>query len=195
MAHAPIQVLTPPTAEPVTRPELIAQLRLNDSAGLEGELDRAITAARDLFEKQTARAVLPTTFRQFCNGFGDGIELQAGPVSSIVQVQYLDPIGSLQTLGGLELDNASIPAVAYLPGGNYPGLSERIRRPVRVDFIAGWPNADAVPKLVKLAILLLAAHYYENREAYRDSAFEMRLLPSGWARVVELHKTGLEWAV
>lgn len=185
--------MTPPASEPVTRAELVAQLRLNNTTGIEAELDRAIVAARELFERQTGRAVLPTVFRQYCDTWQ--IELQAGPVSALGTVSYYDTSDAIQTLGGFELDNATIPANVYLTSLNYPALSARVRRPVRVEFTAGWSNAAAVPASVKLAILLLSAHFYEQREAYRDSAFEMRVVPEGWERVVALHKTGLEWNV
>jgi uncharacterized phiE125 gp8 family phage protein len=189
----PIQIITPPDSEPVTRAELVAQLRLNTTSGIEAELDRAIVAARELFERQTGRAVLPTTFRQFAGSFF--VELQVGPVIALNSVQYYDSADTLQTLTGCVLDSAAIPAVVYLTLDNYPALSRRVRRPVRVEFVAGWTSAAAVPAAVRLAILLLAAHFYEQREAYRDSAFEMRVVPEGWERVVALHKTGLEWNV
>lgn len=189
----PITVLTPPAAEPVTRAELVAQMMLN-VAPSDAELDRWIKAARELFEKQTGRAVLPTAFRQHCSEFSGPIDLQAGPVISVQAVNYIDRAEAAQALGSFDLDAAEIPATVYVASGVYPLASTKKRRPVTIDFTAGWANAAAVPAMVKGAILLLAAHFYQNREAYLNSAFEMRTMPQGWERVVELHRTGLEWA-
>jgi uncharacterized phiE125 gp8 family phage protein len=189
----PITVLTPPASEPITRAELINQLRLNSTTGLEAELDRAIATARELFEGQTGRAVMPTAFRQHLTEFRTDIDLQIGPVTSLDQVKYYDGDDLLQTLAGCSIDTAEIPAVVYLPDDDWPALSDRRRRPAYIDFTAGWTNSAAVPATVKTAILLLASHYYEFRTAYVEGSAPSEL-PQGWERVIELYRTGLEYA-
>ena len=39
---------------------------------------------------------------------------------------------------------------------------------IEVQFVVGYGNATAVPAEIKLAIIMLAAHYWENREAVAD---------------------------
>ena len=189
MTRPPVTVVTPPAAEPVTRAELVAQLRLNDATGIEAELDRAIKTAREIFEASTGRAVLPTTFRQHEDGWpADGFRLQRWPVLSFTSVRYFPLAGGVDVeQAGFELDNSDCPAVVYHPDAAAPAPSRKVRRPVRVTFVAGWATAADVPAAVKTAVLLYAAELYE-------SAFAVRQVPDGWGRVVDLYRTGLEWA-
>lgn len=187
MTRPPVTVVTPPAAEPVERGELVTQLRLNDAAGIEAELDRAIRTAREVFEASTGRAVMPTTFRQHEDAFGE-FRLQRWPVLSLTSVRYFPIAGGVDVeQAGFELDAADCPAVVYHPDAAAPALSRKVRRPVRVTFVAGWATAADVPAAVKTAILLYAAELYE-------SAFAVRQVPDGWSRVVDLYRTGLEWA-
>ena len=49
-----------------------------------------------------------------------------------------------------------------MPGANgWPAIMDTINA-VRVRFVAGY---EAVPPAIKQAVMLLAAHYYENRES------------------------------
>lgn len=188
MPHCPIEVLTPPAAEPVTLAELKNAIRTNTGTAEDADLTGYLVAAREQFELETGRAVMPTTFRQWLPGLGR-ITLRRGKVLSLVQVKYYDQADVLQTLTGLELDAAGIPAEVYLQSGAYPATRSTRLRPAYVDFIAGWPNAAAVPLSVKTAIKLLAAHYYANREAYTEG--QLVELPRGFTYVCGLWDTGL----
>jgi uncharacterized phiE125 gp8 family phage protein len=52
------------------------------------------------------------------------------------------------------------------PGVSLPSLAA-VPNAVRVEFDAGWPTAEALPRVFRRALLLLAAHYFDNREAAR----------------------------
>ena len=76
MLNPSVQLITPPASEPVTLAELKAQARVNTGTAEDAELTRYLSAARELFERRTGRAVLPTQFRQKFAGWpGDGLEL------------------------------------------------------------------------------------------------------------------------
>jgi Phage gp6-like head-tail connector protein len=58
-----------------------------------------------------------------------------------------------------------------------------------VDFTAGWTSPANVPAAVKVAVKSLAAHWYENREAYTERRLDQ--VQQGWDRVTNQHKLGL----
>lgn len=189
MRNDPVEVLSPAASEPVTVDALMAHLRLND-ASEDTLLTEFLASARELFEKYTGRAVLPTTFRQYLPCLGR-TELLRGKVLSLEQVQYYDADGVQQTAPpGWLLDAAGVPAVVYLPGGSYPATDARRPRPATVDFTAGWPDAASVPRAVLVAIKLLAAHWYTFREEYQPGA-ALQQLPMGFRTVCDLYDTGL----
>jgi uncharacterized phiE125 gp8 family phage protein len=62
-------------------------------------------------------------------------------------------------------------------------------RPVYVDFVAGaWADVDGMPDDVVLAILLLAAHFYANRESHTE--LNLNELPQGFKRVCNKYLSG-----
>ena len=82
--------------------------------------------------------------------------------------------------------------MVYNQSGNYPTVNVQRRHPLYVDFVAGWPDAAGVPAIVASAILLLAGHYYQQREAFHEGT--LTETPCGWTDVVNLFRTGLEWS-
>lgn len=191
-----VETISGPAVAPVDAAELRARLRLNDPAE-DAELAEFLAAAVERFEADAGRPVLPTSYRQDLSAWPSGaIVLGRGGVSSITAVKKYLADGSTETLAASDwrADLATPPARVYL--ASVPAtLTTSAGIPVSpvgaVEFVAGWPNAAAVPKLVRTALMLLAAHYYENREAFKDSAFEMRELPLGWRAVVAKYKLGV----
>jgi hypothetical protein len=59
-----------------------------------------------------------------------------------------------------------------------------------VDFVAGWANAGAVPKGVRVAVRQLAAHWYENREAFTER--KLGDLAAGWGHLTRAYGLGLQ---
>lgn len=62
-------------------------------------------------------------------------------------------------------------------------------RQYRITFKAGWPSADLVPDALKQSVLLLAAHFYTNREASQTTV--SGLGASGKLREIEFGLRGL----
>ncbi|VTR95237.1 Uncharacterized protein OS=Hoeflea sp. BAL378 GN=LL06_22265 PE=4 SV=1 [Gemmata massiliana] len=184
-----VEVVTPPAAEPVTAAELAGHLKLNTGTAEYADLEKFIRTARQLFEKLTGRAVLPTSFRQHLGTFTGPVDLLRGPVTEVTAVGYFDPDGAEQELTGWELDATTIPAVVYMPDGDYPTVSAKKRRPVWIEFTAGWATAGDVPELVRTAIKLQAGHYYANREEQTTDA--LKTIAAGFTTVCQLWDTGL----
>jgi uncharacterized phiE125 gp8 family phage protein len=62
--------------------------------------------------------------------------------------------------------------------GAWPSTETDKINAVEVEFIAGYgAGAASVPSPIRLAIIHLVCHWFENREPFKDSALEMRPVP------------------
>lgn len=106
------------------------------------------------------------------------IEIPDGPVRSVVAVTYVDRAGVEQTVSADQYtwertDDGAL--VTFEDTFTLPDLKTGRRGVVRVEFDAGFDDPAAtgtgddpdlkLPDQVRLAVLMLAAHYFENREA------------------------------
>lgn len=178
-----IVVVSPPGEEPVTLAELKlhARIDLTDDDDL---LAGLITAAREWVEQHTARRLMLRTETLFLDDFPDcdRIVIPVAPIAAIGAVTYLDQDDAASTVDATTITkdtNGPIGIVALKTGQTWPALtsSKRPANAVRVAFTSGYPTAAAVPSSLKLAVKLLAAHLYENREA--TAPIEIREVPLG----------------
>ncbi|MFZ3035380.1 MAG: head-tail connector protein [Parvibaculum sp.] len=156
-------LVTGPAEEPVTLEEARAHLRL-DATAEDGLLAALITAARGALEGQTSRAFVTQSWRLVLNQWpGAEVTLPLAPVSAVTAVTLHDADGDRSVASSsyeVSLDGDA-PCLASVAG--WPAPTRRIGG-VSIDFIAGYGAAAAVPQPLKLAILLLATHWFENRE-------------------------------
>ncbi|SNX59730.1 phage conserved hypothetical protein, phiE125 gp8 family [Nitrosomonas ureae] len=163
----PEKLITAPATEPLTLAQAKAHLRWTSSA--EDELIQSlIKAARNLCEEETGRALLPQTWELSLDCFMSEMRLHRVPVASITSVKFTDWEGAEQTLASTEyvLDNASnsIARVVIAPNKSWPQLYNGINN-VRVRYVAGYANADAVPEALKQWMKLQISHWFRNRES------------------------------
>jgi uncharacterized phiE125 gp8 family phage protein len=188
-----VEVLTP-AAAPIAAAELRARLRLN-SAGEDSTLVELLAGAVELFEEDTRRPVLATTYRQHLARWpADGvIVLGRGGVTAVTAVKRVtDAVGTVEDVAGYLVDLATPPArvvLAEVPDQVETAAGVVVAPVGYVEFTAGWANAAAVPQLVRTALMLMAAHHYEHREAFE--AGELDQLPAGWERVTRRYRLGL----
>jgi uncharacterized phiE125 gp8 family phage protein len=190
-----VEVLAAAPAPPVTAAELRARLRLNDQAE-DPDLDEFIAAAVEKFEHDThGQPVLATTYRQTLSAWPCGpIVLGRGGITSVTAVKVYQADGSTVDLAADQwrADLVTPPARVYLaatPAAITTATGIPVSPVGAVEFVAGWPSIAAVPRMVKVALKLLAAHWYEHREAYREGKLEE--LPDGWRAVVAKFDTKL----
>lgn len=90
------------------------------------------------------------------------------PDVSAVTVKYQDADNQEQTVSSAlyeVIEDARGALVSFRDVFTKPGLYDDMIAPVSITLTAGFGDADDVPAALKQAILLLAGHWYENREA------------------------------
>ena len=167
-----------PAAQVVTNAELVAQSRIpDDAATAEDSLITAyLSAATKYVENQTRRALISraVTIRApyFPTHTGYQSLSSVAPVSAVASIQYYDTNDTLQTLASSAyvVDLFAEPVRIVLAEGNtWPTTRERPDA-VIYNATAGYGAAASdVPDDLKHAIKMIAAHWYEHREAVGDS--------------------------
>ena len=161
-----LTVTTPPASEPLTVAEAKHNLRVeHDTEDL--LIDSLIVAAREYVEVVTGRALISQTLRLTLDRFpASCIYLPRPPLVSVSSVAYVNGVGSTITL----TNNTDYRYDAYSEPGRlepvttWPIADERLAA-VTITYVAGYADADAVPRTIKQAMHLLIGHWYQNREA------------------------------
>lgn len=172
-----LKLFSGPAVEPVTLGEAKAHCRV-DHDDDDDLIDSLIVAARSHLDGQGGildRALVYQTYDLFLDRFEPCIEIPLPPLVEIVEIEYSDETGALQTLsssawqviaGGL-FHSKLLPAVDT----SWPSVQDRPHA-VRIRFTCGYVDGDAspvdltaIPEPIRHAILMMVAHWYENREA------------------------------
>jgi uncharacterized phiE125 gp8 family phage protein len=183
MEMGAIKIITGPASEPVSLAEAKTQCRVDvtdDDALLTG----LIVVAREEVERRTWHAVISQTLELVLDGWPSGsyIELPRPPLVSVSSVKY-------RTSAGVETTWSSVNYIAgadHIPGrlvladgASWPSGDLYPTEAIRIRYVAGYTNAAVVPQSLKLAMLLLIAHWYENREAVVTSGAVPKDVPFG----------------
>lgn len=177
-----LTVITPPSTEPVTLTEVKAQCRV-DITDDDTLLTALITVAREMVEQITMHALVTRTYDLVLDEWpeGDTIVLPMPPLASVTSISYTTDAGVTSTFSSTnyKVGTAQRPGVIRLvDGASWPSDELAVVEGVKVRFVAGFGAAAAVPQRMKQALLLLAAHLYEHREAVTtDSRGGMQTLP------------------
>lgn len=181
-----LTVVTPPSAEPVTLAEAKSWLRVevtDDDALITG----LISAARALVEKETRRAILTTKLRLDLSSvnrdplftypittplypFDDILVLPRAPLQSVESVKFWS--NGTQTTwssGNYRVVTGTPGRLRPVSGITWPTCDYRDDA-LSITYFAGFGDTiDAVPadvaNVVKLAVRLYLAAWYEHREA------------------------------
>ena len=179
-----------PAAEPVTLAEAKAQLRI-DHDSEDALLAGLIRAARSEVEVQTGIALIDQSWRLALDRLPpDGCVLvRRHPVVEILSVTVygLDGEAMLVDPDDYEADLASRPA--RLQFAQPTGILRRMNG-VEIDVRAGFGEAGPdVPDLLRRAVLVLVAHWYEFRAAYRAEDQPVSI-PAGFDRLIAGYRLG-----
>jgi uncharacterized phiE125 gp8 family phage protein len=187
-----IKILARGTSEPVTLAEAKLHLRV-DLSDDDALITAMISAAREMVERYTSRTLIYTAYRLTMDNWPYDIELPRSPaieaaanlVTGIAyitpRIRYYDGDGNQQTMAyaandfEVLLDN-NPPLLVLPPSGIWPVTYPLQRGAIEIDWIAGYGSASTgIPELLRLAIMMLVAHWYEHREAVGSFGSEVPL--------------------
>ena len=172
---------TPPATEPVTLAEAKLHCRV-DASDDDAWFNTAIAAARSACETQCRRAFITQVWTLYLDRFPGAssgsswasesptfrdkraIRMPMPPLASVASITYVDVNGATQTLAAnkYQVDDKDDPGVivpAY--GESWPDTRDQLNA-VAIEFTAG--QASNLDPRVKQGVLMLVAHWYENRE-------------------------------
>lgn len=178
----PMQLITPPAAEPVSLAEAKLHLRVDFDED-DALIQALISAARQAAEMLTQRQLVTARWRMVLDSFpgcglmgvpagqtftlpGHAILLTKSPVTSVVEIRYLDMAGIWQVMPAAHytVDNACEPGrITPVFGQIWPIALPQIGA-VSVIFDAGYGSAADVPEGLKSWIKLRLGSLYAHRE-------------------------------
>ena len=152
--------------EPVTVDEAKTHMRvdIDDDDDLIGVL---VGAAREYAETVLNRRLLTETKTQYFDAFANEMELKKPPLQSVTGISYVDTDGDDQDLDEDTYDvdiNVEPRVIRLAYDQSWPDI-RNTPNAVTVTYVAGYGDATDVPDSIKQMILMLVAHWYENREA------------------------------
>lgn len=157
---------TAPTFEPVTMEEAKEHLRLTTD-DQDRVLEMYLKSARLWVEAYTGRSLATQTWQASMPSLLWQFELpRAAPLQSVTFVKYYDESNVLQTWSS---SNYLVPAfhepalVQVLDTATWPSTYLRDDA-IQVEYVTGYTDG-ACPDELQLAVLALAGHWYDNREA------------------------------
>lgn len=186
--HRPVLV-TAAAVPVVTWDEANTHLRLDGDTSQQTYVETLVAAATAHlagYSGVLGRCLVNETWRQdFSDWPASGVlRLPFTDVSSVT-VKYYDADNAEQTVSSSlyeTLEDARGSYIRFLDGFTSPTVYDDRSDGVQVTLVAGFGAAAAnVPAALRAAVLLLTAHWYENREAVGESQTE---LPLGVASLI-----------
>jgi uncharacterized phiE125 gp8 family phage protein len=165
----PIITLEPAITEPVSLEEVRAQCRIDSDIIDENTLlEGLISTAREFCEQHTGRHFAAKTLHYIGTWCANQIELSPN-LTAVNFIEYRDTDNIAQSFADTEyyVNTASLVG-AVIPYGSWPSTYATHPQPVTIEFEVGDTDIEGnstCAHTVKQAILLLVAHWYENREA------------------------------
>jgi uncharacterized phiE125 gp8 family phage protein len=163
----PLQLITPPSLEPVTLDEAKAHLKV-DTPDDDVLIATLITAARARAEWHMGRALVTQSWILWLDCWpGDGTaEIPLPPLRSVsaVTAYARDNTATVVDAQRYFIDTASAPGRVVFDCFTAPAFDLRRRNALAIAFDAGYGGAaDDVPAPIREAILEIAAELYVNR--------------------------------
>ncbi len=183
----------------MTVAQMRAHLNLDDDIEDDELLEGLITAAREYAEEYTKRCFVESTYELSLDDWpgGDEIRIPIAPLLSVVSMNYRN---SDDEYVGVEVADYAVaiadepPRVVLRRWSGWTSGSWGCGRPgalvieLRAGYAPAGSPADAanVPARIKVAIKLLAAHWYEHREAVASETRQVPVeLPLGVAALLD----------
>ena len=191
-----LQLVTPPTIQPVTVDELKTHCVIDHSLD-DDYLSDVLDTAREQVEADTGRALVEQTWQLLGSAFPAEINVPKPPLVAVSSITYIDTDGEEQTLDAADYQVVTTTVGARIKpaaGACWPAVQPGHYNGVVVEFVAGYVVADgettvgAIPHRARQALLILAADLAENREMHAPIA--LHELPA-YARLIAGLEVGL----
>jgi uncharacterized phiE125 gp8 family phage protein len=178
-------LIVSPAELPVSLAELKAHLRVDDAAE-DASIMSYCRAAVEHVERYTSMGLITQTWEQTYSAFPGAVDCRGGlssdgsssramrlwrrPVQAVLSIEYLDGVGVTQTLDSSVYEVAGAnwsmtqPWIVLASGKSWPTTyvsSQAITVTYRVGFGDDW---NAVPELIRHAILMVAGTWFGYRE-------------------------------
>lgn len=190
-----IKLVAAPTLEPVTVTELARNLRLllaptQDYDGAEVDLLASlITAAREDVENYTQRDYALKTYSEAFAGLAAPLPL-VHSVAEVVSVTYLDTSDTVQIIAPTDYYTVTVKergCIEFKSSFVVPDVSSHPEA-ITVTYRSGLSDASLVPQTIKQSIVLIASHWYENREAASVTGIEIKEVPLAYRWLLDAHR-------
>lgn len=182
--------VTAPSASPISLAEAKAQMRVEGTDD-DTIIQRLIDAAVAFVDVQGALgfAMITQTWGQWLSPNPGTVQLSLGPVQSVSAVKYYDVDGVLQTATLSDFNVFGTPnriTVSPKSGKAWPVTQTRDDA-IKIEYVIGYGATSAsVPQTVRHALMMLVAHWYENRET--SSEKQMVDLPYGFSEMIGIER-------
>jgi uncharacterized phiE125 gp8 family phage protein len=175
-----LKLITPPTLDIVSVAEMKAHLRVdnNEEDALIATYIKAAIAHLDGYKGVLGWCLGVQTWQLAYDTFPDGpIRLPVGPLVDVVGIEYADAGGAYTTLPSTayEVDAVSDPGW-IVPVEAWPSVDGT--NAVLITFRAGHATVAEIHPAIPVIVMLLAAHWYQNREAVAESMSEVPMSAS-----------------
>lgn len=202
MIRERLSLISAPAIEPVSEAEALAHLRVSSEDELALMLGH-IRAARQMVESWTGRALISQSWRWMLDGWPgtvsqdwwDGvrpgaisagaarfIEFPKAPLLSVSAVTLFNDADQPEMWAAANyfVDTASEPGRLVLRNAASVPLPQRSANGLQIDFTCGYGVGPGdVPAPLRQAVLMLTAHYFENREVMQGAEGGRHVLPLG----------------
>ena len=160
-------IVAEPTAEPVTLAEVKLFLRLlPDDTSEDDFISGLITAAREYCENFTGRALATQTIMMYLDSVPGTKEVPMPPLQSVDKIEVIDADKTAHELtAGTDylIDDGEVSSIIFMASAQEAAALLYPVNPVQITCTVGY--STDIPVGIKQAIMLLVAHWYENREA------------------------------
>jgi uncharacterized phiE125 gp8 family phage protein len=160
--------VTAPATAPISLAEAKAQMRV-DGSDDDTIIQRLIDAAVAFVDVQgvLGRAMITQTWAEWIAPNPSTVLLSIGPVQSVSSIKYYDIDGVLQTATLADFNVFGTPnRITITPKTSkaWP-ITQTRDDAIKIEYVVGYGSTSAsVPQTVRHALLMLVAHWYENRE-------------------------------
>ena len=182
--------VTAPAALPISVAEAKAQMRVegNDDDTI---IERLVNAAVAFVDVQgvLGRAMITQTWGEWLAPNPSTVMLSLGPVQSVSAIKYYDIDGVLQTATLADFNVFGTPnRITITPKTSkaWP-ITQTRDDAIKIEYVVGYGSTSAsVPQTVRHALLMLVAHWYENRETTQEK--QMQDLPYGFMEMMNIER-------